>query len=85
MMKKLTQTELDYILQQHSLWLQHQGGERAVLNNTDLSHLNLEGAVLHRANLTRTNFTNANLCDADMSDADITYAIFKEADLNNAS
>ncbi len=37
-MNKYTQQELDSILEQHKLWLENQGGERAQLRNADLSN-----------------------------------------------
>ena len=52
-MKKITQEELDQILQQHQLWLGSDGvnGERANLHGADLQGANLHGVDLQDANL----------------------------------
>ena len=75
-MKKLSQAELDRVLQQHSLWMQTGGvqGERADLSHTDLSHAALIGADLTRANLTGANLTGANLSRASLWCANLTRA-----------
>ncbi|MCZ8499254.1 pentapeptide repeat-containing protein [Vibrio lentus] len=55
-MNKYTQQELDSILEQHKLWLENQGGERAQLRNADLSNLALQNVDLRCANLIPSNF-----------------------------
>ena len=82
-MKKYTQQELDSIFEQHKLWLENQGGERAQLCNADLSHRVLQNIDLRCANLIRTNFSGSDLSGSNMSEADITYADFSHANLNN--
>jgi uncharacterized protein YjbI with pentapeptide repeats len=75
-MKKLSQAELDQILQQHSLWLETGGaqGERADLSHADLSHITLIGADLTRADLTGADLTGANLSRASLWCANLTRA-----------
>ena len=48
-MKKITETELKSILDEHKLWLDGKGGKRA-----NLTHADLRGANLTGANLTGT-------------------------------
>ena len=43
--------ELDEILEKHVMWLNKNGGERAVLRKADLSGADLSGADLNGANL----------------------------------
>jgi hypothetical protein len=74
-MKKITQEELNEILEKHKKWLDHEdGGERAILDDVDLdgASLNrasledasLNGALLYRASLYRASLNGASLDDA---------------------
>ena len=80
-MKKMSQEELDQVLEQHALWLQSGGdqGARANLTHTDLSR-----AYLYRTNLWRASLTGANLSDAWLSGANLSDAWLSGANLSDA-
>ena len=75
--------QLNSILEQHKLWLENQGGERAQLGNTDLSNLALQDVDLRCANLIRTDFSGADLFRTDFSNAQVSDAAFKRKDTGN--
>ena len=56
--------ELETILKNHKLWLNHEGGERANLRNADLRNADLRNADLQYANLR----------NADLQYADLDYS-----------
>ena len=71
--------ELKTILEQHKLWLEDNGGERADLRWADLRGADLQGANLRRADLQRANLQCAdlrwaNLQLADLQGADLDYS-----------
>ena len=70
----MTTDELKTVLEQHALWLEDKGGERA----------DLQGAYLRRANLRRANLRRANLQGADLRGADLGGADLQGADLQGA-
>lgn len=76
--------EIQEILENHSLWLEEEGGERANLSRADLSRADLGDANLSRANLSDADLSGANLSDADLSDADLSDANLSDADLSRA-
>jgi uncharacterized protein YjbI with pentapeptide repeats len=81
-MKKITETELKKILDQHALWLEsgnHQG-KQAILEGA-----NLEGARLYSANLEGANLVGANLIDANLVDANLKGAYLVGANLVGAN
>lgn len=57
----------------------------AVLENTDLSGLNLIMAKMQNANLKRAVLSSAQMCRADLTGANLEDAILKEADLEGAT
>lgn len=59
--KTITKDELKAVLDSHELWLQYGKGERAVLDNTDLSGMGeaLQGGLTDRVT------TNLNTTDND--------------------
>lgn len=87
--------KLDKILENHKLWLNNKGGERADLSGTDLRNadlngINLECADLYNANLRNadlrhTNLYNADLNNVDLSGANLKYANLYGADLRSAN
>ncbi len=95
-MKKITEEELETILEQHKLWLDSNGkeGKRADLfdadlTGADLSRANLRCAELSGANLTcasliSANLTRAKLSGANLSDANLTWTYLSGADLTYA-
>ncbi len=68
--QKLTQAQLDTILDKHQQWLSSKGkaGEKAHLCNVILKEINLQDANLRKADLQGANFENANLQNADLRD-----------------
>ena len=95
-MEKITQEELNVILDKHNKYLNDEkGGKRADLYKKDCSGLDfsnndLRGVCLDDSNLTKANLSNCNLsnCDLDgvkLSEADLTGAILKNARLKNAN
>jgi hypothetical protein len=81
----MEQSELKEILEQHKLWLDGRGGERADLGYANLQNANLLGANLKDANLTGANLSYADLKGADLKGADLTRANLKDADLHGAN
>ena len=80
-MKKITQEELNEILEKHKKWLEdNEVGERA-----DLSVANLSGANLSVANLSVADLSGANLSRADLSGANLRWANLRVADLRWAN
>lgn len=81
-MRKLTNEELQTILEKHEKWFNgKEGGERANLAGADLREANLAGADLCKANLYRTDLREANLCGADLRGADLRRANLYRTDL----
>lgn len=80
-MKKMTQEELNKILQEHKLWLEsfHEKGKRAYLGSTCLEHLNLKGADLRYALLGWSNLKYADLSYANLTGAYLVGANLREA------
>jgi len=68
--QKLTQAQLETVLDRHQRWLGSKGkeGEKAVLCNVVLEGINLQGANLRMADLQGVNFKDANLQNADLTD-----------------
>ena len=87
--------ELDEILEKHVMWLNKNGGERAVLRKADLRgaglsdtilrEANLREAVLRRADLRGANLEGANLREVNLEGADLEGANLKGAKLEGAS
>ena len=67
----MKQSELDFILKQHELWLESNGnqGKRADLAGADLSGVDLREANLSSANLSSANLYGANLRSANLTDS----------------
>ena len=86
--------ELQEILEQHQLWLNNNGGERADLRGVDLygadlREANLRGAYLHSArlggaDLSFANLNYATLCNADLHNVNLWGASLNEANLHSA-
>lgn len=83
MENKLTQKEINKIIENHKHWLNKDvdgwNNMKADFFNQDLSDANLRGADLSRAD-----FCGANLCGADLSDADLSDAVLSGTHLRNA-
>jgi hypothetical protein len=74
----MEQSELKEILDQHKLWLDGRGGERADLSGADLYCATLSGANLYCADLRGANLEAANLTGADLSFANLTNTILPD-------
>ena len=73
--------ELKKILKLHKKWLNGDAdGERADLQDADLSH-----AILCNADLRLAKLSYANLCKADLSRAKLSYADLRLANLRHAN
>ena len=70
--------KLDKILENHKLWLNNKGGERA-----DLRYADLYGADLSDANLYGANLRNANLRYADLRNTNLTTTDLRNTNLTN--
>ena len=87
----MNQEELNKILRKHRLWLNNEiGGEKAVLDHTDLRGLNLYGATLDEASLVNTllraaDLTRASLIIANLSGCDLKNAEMKKTDICGAN
>lgn len=88
-MKKLTQEQLNKILEEHKHWLNEdcEGWEtmRADFSYCELCHTDLSGANLRCANLSCADLSDADLSGAELSDADLSGANLSGADLCSAN
>lgn len=85
-MRKLTNEELQTILEKHEKWFNgKEGGERANLAGADLRKANLAGADLCKANLYGANLREANLYGADLYGANLCDANLYRANLSVAN
>ena len=96
---KLTQKEINKIIENHKHWLNEDvdgwDNMKANFSNQDLSYADLScanlrnadlrGADLCDANLSGANLSNANLRYADLSYADLSYANLRYADIRCAN
>lgn len=83
-MRKITQEELESILDKHKKWLRDDDGERADLGYINLRYADLSYADLRSADLRDTNLSYANLSYADLKCADLKCADLSHADLRGA-
>ena len=83
-MKKLTQKELDVILESHAKWLHRDGGKKANLARKDLRGLDFTCAKLNLADLEGADLRGVNLNCALLVGANLTMAVLKGANLKNA-
>ena len=90
---KLTQKEINKIIENHKHWLNEDvdgwDNMKANFSNQDLSYVYLSGANLHGADLGGANLSYASLCFANLSGAnlhgaELGSADFRSANLNNA-
>ena len=88
-MKKLTQEQINKILEGHKHWLNAdcEGREtmRADFSSCDLSYSDLSHFDLRGADLSRAYLRDANLCDAYLYGADLSGANLYSADLSGAN
>ena len=88
MENKLTQKEINKIIENHKHWLNEDvdgwDNMKANFSNQDLSYANLSGASLHGADFSGANLRYANLSGANLSNANLRYANLRYADLSYA-
>lgn len=91
-LKKVSQKELNKILEQHKLWVEtsEQEGKqadliRADLSGMDLSHWDLSKANLYRVNLSKADLIRTDLSGTNLFEADLSKAKLSEADLRGAA
>ena len=77
--------KLDKILENHKLWLNDKGGERADLRGADLRYADLRGANLRYADLYNADLRGANLRYTDLYNANLRYADLYNANLRGAN
>ena len=82
-MKKLTQKQINKILEEHKHWLNEdcKGWETMM---ADFSFCDLRDADLSYANLRHADLRDANLRDADLSYVDLSYVDLRGANLRDA-
>jgi uncharacterized protein YjbI with pentapeptide repeats len=85
---KLTQIEINKIIENHKHWLNEDvdgwDNMKANFSNQDLSYANLSGANLHGADLGGADLSHANLNYANLRNANLNYANLSHADLSDA-
>ena len=83
---KLTQKEINKIIENHKHWLNEDvdgwNNMKANFSNQDLSYAYLSGANLHGADLGGAYLSGANLHGADLGGADLSYANLSGADIS---
>ena len=72
--QKITQKELQGILDSHKSWLMGDEGKRADLQDADLQGAHLQGANLRGANLQDANLQGAHLRGADLYGANFDFS-----------
>ena len=85
----MDKNELAKVLCQHQMWLENEGGKRAILIGAYLCEANLTGAnlseaILRQADLRGASLFGARLCCADLRGADLDCADLRNADLSYA-
>ena len=80
----MNENELKKILDEHKLWLEGMGGQRADLSWADLRGADLRGVDISEANRIGANLSWANLSGANLRWADLHGADLRGADLYGA-
>ncbi len=91
----MTEPELRQILDDHTLWLNHNGGKRADIEGEVIPLMDLKHSNLAKSNcvnndfsgldLRGTNFYHAHLSTCDFTNADLRYVDFGFANLENCN
>ena len=76
---------LEKILQNHKLWLNNNGGEKANMRWADLRKADLRKADLRKADLREADLRKADLREANLYEADLRGANLREANLCRAN
>ena len=82
-LRKITQEELNKILEEHQLWLDSDGidGHQANLSHMDLKHIDLSYANLEYADLSFSDLRHINLSNANLRYTDLKYVDLRGASL----
>lgn len=83
-MKRITQEELDIVVENHQLWINGEGGKRADLSFTDLKWLNLKGKDLRGVNFEGANLRGVNLMKAVLTGVNLEGADLELSNLKLA-
>jgi len=88
-MRTISKEELKESINQHLLWLNHEGGERLVLINydlrwSDLSGSNLSNSDLGYSNLRRSDLSYSNLSGSNFSNSDLRWSDLSGSNLSNS-
>lgn len=84
-MHKLTQRELDKVLNKHEKWLLNGKGKQAFLANKDLSHLDLSERDLTYIHFTNSNLSHANLRNTILDCVVLDHCILHYTDFKHAN
>lgn len=87
MLKKITQEELDRLLELHKLWLQsdYKEGSKLIISFLDLSDLNLSNRSFVQSSIKECNLSNSDLSNSDFSNADLTGCDFTHTNTLNTN
>ena len=83
-MRTLSKEELKESINQHLLWLNHEGGERLILINYDLKRSKLSGSNLRRSDLSDSDLKRSDLRYSDLSDSDLSGSNLRRSDLSDS-
>ena len=80
----MNKTELNLILENHKLWLNDDGGERANLRGSDLSGSDLSGSDLSGSDLSGSNLSYSDLSGSDLRGSDLSGSNLSYSDLRGS-
>ena len=84
-MRRITQNELDKIIDEHQKWVRGLSGQRANLSNCDISGLNMSCANLTDGVFVNVNMSSVDLRCTNLNDAIMRGSILKKANLSLAN
>lgn len=84
-MRKITQVELDEIIDEHQKWIRGLRGQRANLSNCDISGLDMGYANLADGIFVNADMSSVGLTYTTLNDAKMSGAILKGANLSFAN
>jgi len=83
-LKKYTPAQLVEIVAQHRLWLWREGGERADLSYSDLSHRDLSHSDLRNVDLSHSDLSYSDLSHSDFRGSALCYSDFRGSDFRDS-
>ena len=81
----MNKTELNLILENHKLWLNDDGGERANLSGSDLSYSDLSGSDLSGSDLSGSNLRGSDLRGSNLRGSNLRGSDLSYSDLNGSN